>query len=82
MSRIKIAPHEATTLMEQISDVLGYASSLQQIAKKAQIHEFEPEQKNVMREDVVHTFDAELLLSQAPEREGNYFVVPKIIKQD
>jgi aspartyl-tRNA(Asn)/glutamyl-tRNA(Gln) amidotransferase subunit C len=82
MSRIRIAPHETEKLAEQIGDVLVYASSLQKIAQTVNGVVATDKKKNVMRADAVQTFDAELLLAQAPEREGNYFVVPKIIKQD
>jgi aspartyl-tRNA(Asn)/glutamyl-tRNA(Gln) amidotransferase subunit C len=82
MSRIKIRPDETEKLATQIADVLAYASSLQEVAKKATISLEGGTQKNVMREDVVVPFDAQLILQQAPEREGDYFVVPKIIKQD
>lgn len=82
MSRIRIAPHEISVLAEQISDVLVYASSLQKIAQTASSSVATGPQKNIMREDIIQAFDAQLILAQAPEREGNYFVVPKIIKQD
>ena len=82
MSRIKIRPDETEKLATQIADVLAYASSLQEIAKKASAPVENGTQKNVMRPDVAVQFDAQVLLQQAPEREGDYFVVPKIIKQD
>jgi aspartyl-tRNA(Asn)/glutamyl-tRNA(Gln) amidotransferase subunit C len=82
MSRIKIRPDETEKLATQIADVLAYASSLQEIAQKAPVSAQGGTQKNVMREDVAVQFDAQVLLQQAPEREGDYFVVPKIIKQD
>ena len=82
MSRITISPDEAEKLAGEIAAVLAYASSLQEIARKAPAHLQEGAQKNVMREDQAKLFDAQLLLQQAPEREGDYYVVPKIIKQD
>lgn len=82
MSRIKIRPDETEKLATQIADVLAYASSLQEIAQNYTAPVENGTQKNVMRADVAVPFDAQLLLQQAPEREGDYFVVPKIIKQD
>lgn len=82
MSRIKIKPDEIEKLANQIADVLTYASSLQEIAKTAVLVRDETAPRNVMRADVAIPFDAQILLQQAPEREGDYFVVPKIIKQD
>lgn len=82
MSRIKISPDEAEKLAGEISSVLSYASSLQEIARTAQKTSQQNTCINVLREDVVEAFDAQLILAQAPEREGDYFVVPKIIKHD
>jgi len=82
MSRIKISPDEAEKLAGEISSVLSYASSLQEIARMAKPAFEQKACTNVMREDGVEVFDAQLILAQAPEREGDYFVVPKIIKND
>jgi aspartyl/glutamyl-tRNA(Asn/Gln) amidotransferase C subunit len=71
-------------LAHEIAAVLTYASSLQNIAQKLQAPVTEGEQpyENVMREDIAIPEDTHAILQQAPEREGNYFVVPRIIKQD
>lgn len=82
MSRITISREEAEKLAGEIASVLAYASSLQEIARTAPQAREGGAQENVTRDDVVEHFDAALLLQQAPEREGDYFVVPKIIKQD
>lgn len=86
MSRITITADEAEKLAGEIAAVLTYASSLQEIAKNAQkiAHPDAVAQAgvNVMRDDVALPEDAQVLLAQAPEREGDYFVVPRIIKQD
>jgi Asp-tRNA(Asn)/Glu-tRNA(Gln) amidotransferase C subunit len=37
---------------------------------------------NVFREDVIVQTDPEPILAQAPEREGNYFVVPRILESN
>lgn len=82
MSRIKISPDEAEKLASEIAAVLSYASSLQEIARTAHLSKEQKACVNVMREDVVEPFDAQLILAQAPEREGDYFVVPKIVKHE
>jgi aspartyl-tRNA(Asn)/glutamyl-tRNA(Gln) amidotransferase subunit C len=82
MSRIKISLDETEKLAGEISSVLSYASSLQEIARTIKPAVEHRSCMNVMREDVVEVFDAQLILAQAPEREGDYFVVPKIIKHD
>lgn len=84
MSRIKIDPHEAEKLAREIAAVLTYASSLQNIAQayKTALAITQGAAENVTREDVVVQQDAQVILKQASEREGDYFVVPLIIKQD
>lgn len=72
---------EIDQLASEIEAVLEYASSLQAIAQSVGSVEEELVCRNVMRDDVVIEDDREALLDQAPEREGDYFVVPKIIKQ-
>lgn len=84
MSRIKIEPHEAEKLAGEIAAVLTYASSLQSVASKYQavVSTAAAQETNVMREDKAVAENAQAILKQAPEREGDYFVVPRIIKQD
>lgn len=82
MSRIKISSDEAATLANEISSVLSYASSLQEIARTIQPIVEDKGCAHVMREDDVEVFDSQRILAQAPEREGDYFVVPKIIKNN
>ncbi len=82
LARIKLEPHEVASLATEIEAVLAYASSLKDIAEQYQA----PAQvvdcaQNVLRDDEVVRFDAETILAQAPEREENYFVVPRIIKR-
>lgn len=82
LARIKLEPHEVASLATEIEAVLAYASSLKDIAQQYQA----PTQvidcaQNVLRDDEVIRFDAETILAQAPEREENYFVVPRIIKR-
>lgn len=85
ISRIKIEHHEQEKLAHEIEAVLEYASSLQKIAAQekqiVQKTQRENGMRNVMRDDVAVPDNPEILLDQAPQREGNYFVVPRIIKQ-
>ena len=82
ISCIRIDSEEAKTIAREIEAVLEYASSLQLIAQKSVLQKNQDcVVCNVMRDDVVITDDYEALLNQAPDRDGNFFVVPKIIKQ-
>lgn len=81
LARIKIEDAEAESLTSEIDSILDYVSQVKNISvssiKEASIL------KNVMRDDLV-THKAgeftETLLSSAPEREGNYLKVKKILE--
>ncbi len=78
LSHIDIHEDEIDSLVKQLEAVLSYAERVTQVASDAE----EPSTKNinVFREDVVVKTDPEPILAQAPEREGNFFVVPKILE--
>lgn len=80
-SRIALNQNELEQLIPEIEAVLEYASVLAEVACKDQKKSDRVYEGNIMREDTVVQFDAESILKQAPEREGNYFVVPAIIKK-
>lgn len=77
MSHIALREEEIEPLIVQIEQVLSYAERVRNVATNVQ----EPSTKNVnvFREDLPVPQYPELLLGKAPEREGNYFVVPKIL---
>lgn len=78
MSQLDIHKDEIEQLMSQVEQVLSYAERVKEIA--TQIQEQPDKNVNVFREDVVVRTDNEPILAQAPEREGNYFVVPMILE--
>ena len=80
MSYLDIHDGEVEPLRAQLEAVLSYAERVQEVAKDVK----EPSNKsiNVFREDVIVRTDVESVLRQAPEREGNFFVVPAIIDQN
>lgn len=77
MSYLDIHDDEIEPMIKQLEAVLSYAERVQEVAESVQ----EPSNKmiNVFREDVIVRTDVEPILSQAPEREGSFFVVPAII---
>lgn len=81
MSHILIPEQEAQELAPDIESVLTYASSLQEVAQAYQELTLQSGNINRMRDDQVIPTPAQPLLDQAPLREGTFFVVPKIIKQ-
>lgn len=78
ISRIAIKDSEIDPLVEQLESVLSYAERVTQVAAEL---DNQPSNRNVnfLREDVVVKQSPEPILDRAPEREENYFVVPKIL---
>lgn len=77
LTKLTIDADELDAIVKQLQDVLAYAERVQDIAKDSHI----PTSKNVnrQRQDVVHQFDSQKILAQAPDEQDNYFVVPKIL---
>jgi len=78
MSRIALREDEINPMIEQLEQVLNYAERVSEFATTLQ--EPSTKQVNVFRQDVVVPQDPEPLLARAPEREGNYYVVPAILE--
>lgn len=77
MSTLEI-PHDGMdALIKELEDVLTYAARVTEIAVDSQ--ESCTKNINVFREDKVVPFDAACIMKEAPEREADYFVVPKIV---
>lgn len=82
LSRIAVTSAEATALAEDITDILGYVSEIEEITgTHAEVKEVGP-LYNVMREDETPhegSMYTEDLLACAPERDGQYVKVKKIL---
>lgn len=78
ISRIALKDSEIEPLMRQLEAVLSYAERVTQVADELKD---QPSNRNVnfLREDVVVKCDPKPILERAPEREEDYFVVPKIL---
>jgi len=79
-SQIEVYDHEIDELVKQLEAVLSYAARLEELAGKHDGHMI-PKNRNIVREDTICPFSADILLAQAPLVEEHYFVVPAIIKQ-
>jgi aspartyl-tRNA(Asn)/glutamyl-tRNA(Gln) amidotransferase subunit C len=82
LARIKIDDSEKKELTKEIDSILAYIDQI----KKATVNmDYKPEigaVHNVFREDIVVTTspeDREALLKEAPDREGDFIAVKKII---
>ncbi len=78
ISQLDVHKDEIEPLRSQIEQVLSYAERVKEVA--ADVQEPSTKNVNVFREDVIVRTDNEPILAQAPEREGNYFVVPMILE--
>jgi aspartyl-tRNA(Asn)/glutamyl-tRNA(Gln) amidotransferase subunit C len=78
ISRISLKDSEVDPLIEQLEAVLSYAERVTQVADEL---DDQPSNRNVnfFREDVIVKCDPKPILERAPEREEDYFVVPKIL---
>jgi aspartyl-tRNA(Asn)/glutamyl-tRNA(Gln) amidotransferase subunit C len=80
MSRLAIHDHELDDLIKHVEDVLNYAHRVTRVARDVDEPSTRP--SNVFRADTVVPVEVEPILRQAPEREGNYFVVPRILEHN
>jgi aspartyl-tRNA(Asn)/glutamyl-tRNA(Gln) amidotransferase subunit C len=84
LARLALTPAEIERFGAQLGALLEHVGALAElptadVAATAQVIA----QSNVTREDVaVPSLDREMVLAQAPSREGPYFRVPRIIGED
>jgi len=81
LARLELTEEEKERFTRQLGQVLEHAEKIKSLSTR----EVEPTShvvplKNVMREDeVLPGLTREEALSNAPRREGGYFVVPRIV---
>lgn len=78
ISNISVDTADIDRLAHELGEILNYASFLKDIADKGTTYPL-PQNSNTVREDVSRSCDTEKILSLAPERQEDYFVVPVII---
>ena len=82
LSRLELTEEEAGKFTGQLNSILDYVEVLNSVDTS----QVEPTAhvlpvKNVMRPDEVRpSLDRKLALSNAPEQEDGYFIVPKIVE--
>ncbi len=81
LSRLTLADDEVETYTNQLEQILGYFEQLEEVDTTNVIPTTRAvEVVNVVRDDtILATNVREELLNQAPQREGNFFRVPKIL---
>jgi len=82
LARLRLSEEEAEKFTSQLDQILSYFEKLQELDTS----QVEPTSHpipivNAFREDEVKpSLDIEDVLANAPEKEGNFFKVPKIIE--
>lgn len=82
LARINVPDAEKEGLRKDIDAILGYVGEIQKISPDLGVARAKPDLRNVMREDAnphEKGIFTESLLSSAPEREGQYVKVKKIL---
>ena len=85
LARIEIQDKEASVLAEDITSIVGYVSAVDKITAKTDLEKKVGAVHNVFREDEnphesgIYT---EALLDAAPDRDGQYIRVKKILGGD
>lgn len=85
LARIKLDESEKQSLTKEIDSILNYIDEI----KKATVNmDFEPavgSVNNIYREDIpelISNESREAILNEAPDREGDFIAVKKIINQE
>ncbi|MEM9925614.1 MAG: Asp-tRNA(Asn)/Glu-tRNA(Gln) amidotransferase subunit GatC [Cyanobacteria bacterium P01_D01_bin.50] len=84
LARLELTPEEEEKFTTQLGDILDYFEQLSEL----DVTDVPPTTRaidvsNVTREDNLQPYpDREAILLGAPEQEGEYFKVPKIMNQD
>jgi len=84
LSRIKIGEDQVSRFQGQLTDILGYIDQLNEVdtSNTQPTSHVISSMKNVFREDVVkRSLPPDEALKNAPDREGDFFRVPRIIQE-
>lgn len=82
LARLEISADEKKKFTTQLANILDFAAQLKELdTSKTKATSHAVPMSNVFREDVVEQWsDKESILNQAPDRHGDFFVVPKILE--
>ena len=82
LARLALSPAEADRLGEQLANILEYIKQLDRLDTRDVVPTSHAvEMGTPMRDDAVRPFgDKESILANAPDREGDFFRVPRIIE--
>lgn len=82
LARLALAPAEADKMMEQLGGILAYIRQLEKLDTADVVPTSHAvETGTPFRDDTVRPFgEKEEILKNAPDREGDFFRVPRIIE--
>ena len=82
LARIKLTDDDMKSLVTEFDSILGYIDQLKKVEISTDTEGRVGAVKNVTRPDIVRTIsndDREPLLNEAPDREGDFIAVKKIL---
>jgi len=77
LSSLRLSDTEADALLSDLQNIISYVDQLNSVTLEQESSA--RKNHNVFREDVAQSTDSTPLIAQAPDRDGNYFVVPQVI---
>ena len=84
LSRIELTEDEVQTFAKQLGAIVGYFDKLQELdTENVQPMPHAVEVQNVLSEDQPgESLSPDQALANAPQRDGDFFMVPKVIRDD
>ncbi|MEJ7556653.1 Asp-tRNA(Asn)/Glu-tRNA(Gln) amidotransferase subunit GatC [Hydrogenobacter sp. T-2] len=81
LARLRLTEEEKEYFERQLTSILHFVEQLQEV-DTSEVEPFTlPFEETPMREDEpLKDFDPQLVLEQAPEAEGSFFVVPRVVE--
>jgi aspartyl/glutamyl-tRNA(Asn/Gln) amidotransferase C subunit len=81
LSNVIVYDHEIPVFLKQLDAVLSYAARVNEVETCVAEKEYDIDMKqNISRKDMTVRQNTEIVLSQAPAREGSLIIVPMILE--
>ncbi len=83
LAKLKFKDEELESFTHKFNDILSYVEKLKELnTDDVEPMEYPIDNINVFREDInIDSIETEEALKNAPQTDGTYFIVPKVIKQ-
>lgn len=84
LSRLQLSDEEVAMMTEELSAIVGYVDQLSEVDVEGVVPTAHAvDVQNVFRDDTIRdSIGSDKALANAPEREGSFFKVPKVLDQD